>query len=252
MIQDLHSHTYYSFCGKDNPEALIEAAIAGDIEVFGFSDHLHGIGFCRSDAYKAPLETVPLKYKNAALQKYFDHLTLLRDKYADKLRILRGVEVSTESLREKTIMPEDVDISCFDYCLIESLASKTSVTGGDLFSYAERCGTPLVGVAHTDLFSFIEARGEEPYTYFCKMAKQNIFWEMNVSFDSIHNYQEHAYMLKFFADAEQQAIVRESGVLVSIGFDGHRIEDYLPERIKDYCQRLSKMKIKMPFEEVKA
>ena len=25
MIQDLHSHTYYSFCGKDRPEEIVEA-----------------------------------------------------------------------------------------------------------------------------------------------------------------------------------------------------------------------------------
>ncbi len=29
MIQDLHSHTYYSFCGRDTPESIVEAAIAG-------------------------------------------------------------------------------------------------------------------------------------------------------------------------------------------------------------------------------
>ena len=27
MIQDLHSHTYYSYCGKDSPEAVIKNAI---------------------------------------------------------------------------------------------------------------------------------------------------------------------------------------------------------------------------------
>ena len=32
MIQDLHSHTYYSFCGKDLPEKVIETAINGGIE----------------------------------------------------------------------------------------------------------------------------------------------------------------------------------------------------------------------------
>ena len=31
MIQDLHSHTYYSFCGADTPEQVVETAIAGDI-----------------------------------------------------------------------------------------------------------------------------------------------------------------------------------------------------------------------------
>ena len=27
MLQDLHAHTYYSFCSKDKPEAVIEAAM---------------------------------------------------------------------------------------------------------------------------------------------------------------------------------------------------------------------------------
>ena len=31
MIQDLHSHTYYSFCGADTPEQVVETAIAGEV-----------------------------------------------------------------------------------------------------------------------------------------------------------------------------------------------------------------------------
>jgi hypothetical protein len=72
---------------------------------------------------------------------------------------------------------------------------------------------------------------------------------MNVSYDSIHQYREHPYVLEFFKNEEQQAIVRESGVRLSVGFDGHRIEDYLPERVADYCRRITKMGIKMAFEE---
>ena len=47
MIQDLHSHTYYSFCGKDAPETVIEAAIDGGIELFGIDD----LKRCRVDAF---------------------------------------------------------------------------------------------------------------------------------------------------------------------------------------------------------
>ena len=43
MYMDIHSHTYYSKCGKDDPHAVIDAAIAGGIEVFGLSDHNYGI-----------------------------------------------------------------------------------------------------------------------------------------------------------------------------------------------------------------
>ena len=39
MIQDLHAHTYYSFCGQDTPEAIVEAAIAGGLDLFGITDH---------------------------------------------------------------------------------------------------------------------------------------------------------------------------------------------------------------------
>jgi hypothetical protein len=55
-------------------------------------------------------------------------------------------------------------------------------------------------------------------------------------------------MLEFFKNEEQQAIVRESGVRLSIGFDGHRVEDYQPKRIAEYCRRVTEMGIKLAFE----
>jgi len=77
---------------------------------------------------------------------------------------------------------------------------------------------------------------------------RNIFWEMNVSYDSIHNYREHYYMLEFFRNEEQQRIVRDSGVRISVGFDGHRVGDYLPERVRKYCEKITDMGIKKAFE----
>ena len=44
--------------------------------------------------------------------------------------------------------------------------------------------------------------------------------------------------------------MRRAGVEVSVGFDGHRVCDYLPERVKDYCRKLKELKIKMPFEDL--
>lgn len=249
MIQDLHSHSYYSLCGKDNPEELIKAAIDGGIDVFGITDHNNGIGFGNKAARAADPAVVPNEYNAYALRKYFDHLTLLKEKYADKITLLRGIELATNTLNPlKIILPENEDISYFDYCLIEHINYEGSVTGGDLFGYAKRCGCPYVGVAHTNMFAFIKSRGDDPYEYFKSMAEQNIFWEMNVSYDSTHNYREHQYMLEFFANEEQQDIVRRSGVRVSIGFDGHKVEDYLPERVKKYNDLLTQLNIKKPFE----
>ena len=81
------------------------------------------------------------------------------------------------------------------------------------------------------------------------MAEAGIFWEMNVTYDSTHHYIEHPYMLEFFRNEEQQAIIRESGVRLSVGFDGHKVEDYRPDRVADFCRRITAMGIKLAFEE---
>jgi hypothetical protein len=81
------------------------------------------------------------------------------------------------------------------------------------------------------------------------MAENNIFWEMNVNLDTIHGGREHSYMLEFFNNKEQQDIIRKSGVHLSVGFDGHRVNDYKPNRIKEYCRRINEMEIKLVFED---
>lgn len=246
MIQDLHSHTYYSFCGKDEPCAVVEAAIAGGVELLGICDHSYGIGNARKDVYKYENPELGQDYYRT-LQRYFDHISLVREKYADRIRILRGIEIATMSGRLRTPLPDGTDVSFFDYCLIESVAREGSVTDGDLFAFAERCACPA-GVAHTDLFAHIAHLGERPDHYFRRMAQANIFWEINVNFDSVHHFEEHEYVKRFFRDEEQQAIVRESGVRLSVGFDGHRVEEYNAARVKDACARISAMGIKLAFE----
>lgn len=251
MYQDLHSHTYYSFCGKDSPETIVEAAIAGGLELFGITDHNYGIGYGRVDIFQDPIAPKFREEYGRTLRRYYDHIDLIREKYADRIRVLRGIEICTlsDEHHDRFSLPENADISYFDYCLIENLDSPSSITGGDLFSYAARCATPWVGIAHTDLFAHIASRGEDPYAYFSRMAEQNIFWEMNVSYDSIHAYREHAYVKAFFEDPVQQDIVRRSGVRVSVGFDGHRVEDYLPDRVRSFCDKLKELGIRKPFEE---
>lgn len=248
MIQDLHSHTYYSFCGEDKPEVIAEAAIAGGVELFGICDHNYGVGFGQKAIYKSELAISEAGYVGC-LERYFDHINLIKEAYEGRLRVLRGLEIATSRAFPRRVLPDRVDVSFFDYCLLENLSEgEGSVIGGDLFGYAERLGCPWVGIAHTDLFAYITRIGEDPYRYFRRMAEQGIFWEMNVNLDSIHGYREHAYVHRFFADAEQQAVVRESGVRLSVGFDGHRVGDYLPDRVADACRRLTAMGIKLAFE----
>ena len=248
MIQDLHSHTYYSFCGKDTPETLVEAAIAGGIELFGICDHNYGVIYGEKSIFKSGNE-FRFDDCNRVLKRYYDHICLIKEKYSDKIDILAGIEVATVG-RGNYALPDKADISVFDYCLVEHIDVDNSITNGDIFSFAKRCGCP-VGIAHTDMFAFVEKRGEDPLEFFGRMAEAGIFWEMNVSFDSIHEYREHAYVKEFFSDTEKQRVIRESGVKLSVGFDGHKVEDYLPERVKDACERIEKMGIKLAFDKKK-
>ena len=211
MIMDIHSHTYYSNCGKDDPRVIIEAAIAGGIELFGICDHNYGIG--------------------SRKREYFDLLTSLRDEYADRIKILRGIELATVN---GLWLGDDEDISMFDYCLVEHIDQHDSSVGTDIFAYSRRLGTKT-GIAHTDLISFAKRLGEDPVDFLKKFADAGIFWEMNVSYDSIHGWREHPYVIRFLESEEDREIVRKSGIELSVGFDGHRVEDYNPERIQKMC-----------------
>ena len=82
MIQDLHSHTYYSFCGRDKPEEIIEAAIAGGIELFGITDHAYGVGHGRTEVYSAAKDGVTFSDYGKTLVRYYAHIRLLKYKYA--------------------------------------------------------------------------------------------------------------------------------------------------------------------------
>ena len=82
-----------------------------------------------------------------------------------------------------------------------------------------------------------------------KMRERGIFWEMNISHDSIHKYRQHPYMLEFFENEEQQDIVRRSGVEISIGFDGHRVNEYPASRVVDYCRRAERLGLRFAFSE---
>ncbi len=245
MIQDLHSHTYYSFCGKDKPETVVEKAIESGITLLGICDHNYGIGQGRICVMNNDSDYVYPDYERS-LQRYFDHINLVKEKYADKITVLRGIELATENNRLRVPFPTQNDIGYFDYCLIEHVDCPNTTTKGNLFKFCEKIKCTK-GIAHTDLFKFINTIGEDPFKYFKRMADENIFWEINVNYDSIHNFREHGYVKRFFEDNEQQQIVKESGVKLSVGFDGHNVEDYCAERIANACKKIEKMGIPLVF-----
>ena len=206
---DLHSHTYYSGCGRDDPRVIIAAAIAGGSTHFGISDHNYGIGDRR--------------------EEYLNQINSLKEEYKDRITLYCGIEIST--LQGDKSPKAGETFTNFDYCLIEEIDYDNTVVK-DLIPYATAFGCPA-GIAHTDMFGYCQKRGYDPLTFFTAMAKAGMFWEMNVSYDSIHHYHEHEYVKEFMRNPEQQRIIKASGIRVTVGFDGHRVEDYLPERVKN-------------------
>ena len=136
MVQDLHAHTYYSFCCNDTPESVIQAAILGGVQQLGFCDHNYGIGCARTDfCYdKGPRRDADY---GKTLIRYYDHMKAMQEKYRNKIKILCGIEVSTLIAKDSYALPENTDISFFDFCLVENLDDPRSFLKGDIFTFAK-------------------------------------------------------------------------------------------------------------------
>lgn len=207
-VFDIHSHTRYSFCGRDDPQLLLDTAVENGIRLFGICDHNYGIGKRKAE--------------------YLQVMRQLATDNRDRIRLLVGIEIAT--IPANYDITEPAEIADYDYCLIEHITQDESLVGGDLFGFAEKLGIRC-GIAHTDMFAYCDKYGYAYHAFFSEMARRGIFWEMNVSYDSIHRYREHPYVQDFLSDPAKQAILRETGVPISVGFDGHRCEDYDGRRV---------------------
>ena len=74
-VFDIHSHTYYSDCGRDNPHDLVNTAIKNGISMLGISDHNYGIGRRKPE--------------------YIKEIRALAGEYKDRIKILCGMEIAT-------------------------------------------------------------------------------------------------------------------------------------------------------------
>jgi len=242
MIQDLHSHTYYSYCGKDSPEAVIKNAIANGIELMGISDHYYGIVMNRPGVTYENAGHMIITHNNA-LKRYFEHIKILAEKYKDYIEVWCGIEITAID-KGFTLLPDGVDVSMFDYCLIENFQYGESVID-NIFDFAARCGCERTGLAHMDLPAYILSKGSDMNEFFRKMKEQNIFWELNVNYDSKHNFNEHQYVKDFFGNDILIDAVKKSGMKMSVGFDGHQLEDYNADRVINACNRLEELSVPM-------
>lgn len=202
-ICDMHSHTYYSNCSGDDPHNVIRAVIANGINVLGITDHSYWI--------KDRKET------------YLKEIRSLAQEYKDRIKIVCGIEIP--SYPHLFDINNWNEIKDYDYCLIEHITEDTSIVGGDLIDFCKKAGITC-GIAHTDMFEYCDKYGYEYTEFLKKMAENGIFWEMNVNYDRVHKYREHKYVFDFMNSAEKIKIIKDSGVLISVGFDSHKYGCY--------------------------
>ncbi len=206
----------------DAPETVVANAISCGLDVIGMTDH-HYWFLGREEEYQ-------------------DHILHLQAEYRDRIRVLCGIELATYPVQrvEKEIRPER--LQRLDFAIVEHLGVSGAMSFDDFVSYRQRFPCPM-GIAHTDLFGLAEQMGRPAAQLFEIMAERNLFWELNVNYDTIHGFREHAYVLRFFQDKDQQRVVRNSGVGVSVGFDCHNWVDYDVKRVTRACAFLEKNKI---------
>ena len=135
IYQDLHTHTY--FCdGKDSPEDMVKSAIEKGLKIIGLCCHSYTdfTGECCITLEKEPI--------------YAQELDRLKEKYKDKITILRGIEKDFHTT--KSIVKYDYVIGSKHYFKIndkyyfidrakeEFIKSVKEAFGGDYYLAIER------------------------------------------------------------------------------------------------------------------
>ncbi len=214
---DLHNHSGNSFDAIDTPEDIILKGISSGLDSMGITDH------------------------NYWITGFFDHelaqLSAVREKYKDKIKVLYGMEVSF--LRLDGLDPEMLE--GYDYCLFEYFIN-ADVPFDQVCRFADSFPC-RVGIAHTDMFRYEEQYGVPALEM---MAEHNIFWELNVNKDKIHNFREHQYCKDLVSSDYQQNRIKELGVELSVGSDTHDLTYYDPSRVREMCEFIDAKGFKIP------
>lgn len=210
MYFDLHNHSMVSRDGHDAIEELIENGIRCGLDQIGITDHNDCIFRHRLDDYRRVI------YK-------------LRERYADKIQVLCGIEYSLAD--PKDIEVADLDV--FDYCLFEYFHHKMTVQ--EMMKIRHRTNCPA-GFAHVDIFALSERDQVDAARL---MAENDIFWELNMNYDRVHSYQEHQYCIDLMTDRKKQEHVRSCNLALSVGSDTHILLDYNKDRIFSACDFIS-------------
>ncbi len=209
---DLHNHTVFSYDGSNTPEEIIENAINCGVDVIGITDHQFSIG-----------ENLPA---------YYRHIRHCQLKYADRIRVLCGLEIGTRPAPPESL-PRATEM--FDYVLFESLDDERAM---DFYEFLEwrRLFKCKVGLAHADIFKLGERYGADMLKV---MRDNDIFWELNTSGNYIYYYD-------FLTNEKKQRAVKESGIPVSVGSDTHAVNEYRKKQVRRANELLQKLGIPLP------
>lgn len=218
-IIDLHSHTHYSADACSTPEDLIEKAIESGVETLGITDHNY--------------------WFEDRIYEYVRTISALKHQYKGHIELLCGMEIRTVP-RSSDLDP--ALLGDFDFCIFENVGHPLQ-SFEDFLAY-RRCFPCKAGIAHTDLFAYQAQCGQPVFEL---MRENDLFWELNVNYDSIHGYHEHSYVKEFMQSYEQQDAIRKAGIEVSVGFDCHNAAEYDAQRIREANVFLDRVQIPKPF-----
>lgn len=213
-LMDMHNHTILSD-GYQTPRELIGNAIRNGITKVGISDHYNTI------KCKSILEN--------RLEKYIDHLKMLKENYKNDIDVLTGIEICTNrEWCDLEKLPID-RLNQLDYVLLEYVdLFSSSITLKEIDKYASKFNC-RVGLAHTDLFETSKKYGLD--FVIDTIKRNNLMWEINVNpgykyFDYIINKLNSNEVREFFKKLE------EKNIEIIVGSDTHSILYYDIERLK--------------------
>ena len=198
MVTDLHNHTYFSYDGSEQPDAIVDNAVAVGIDVIGISDHQFTEGF--------------------DFDKYISTLRGVKNKWQGVCDVKIGLEIGTRP-KPCDLLAKSVS-KHLDYCLFESLDSEKGMDIFEFLQWRQMFGCP-VGLAHTDIFALSERYGLDMLQV---LKREEIFWEINTS----GNY---TYYYDFITNGKKRAAVKNSGITLSVGSDTHQLYNFNPKKI---------------------
>ncbi len=91
--------------------------------MFGITDHVCGIGYGSYEAYEYGEVPSNDEYQRR-IDEYRNAIGALQEKYKAQIQILLGIEIAMTQFNPRSHLPNGIDVSEFDYCLLEHLSSE--------------------------------------------------------------------------------------------------------------------------------